>query len=179
MKSLFKEEEKRNQSKERSEAEMLHRMAAYCSSAERCCQDVERKLMAAGLSDEVTGTILARLVEEKFIDEARFCRSFVNDKFRFNKWGRVKIGSELRKRAIPSVCVNESLDTIDENEYISILKSLLISKKKTVKGKTEREITRKLFSFALGRGFTTQEIYTVLPQIGYIDIDDEYTDYLE
>ena len=32
--------------KEITEPEMLHRAAAYCSAAERCIQDVQKKLVA-------------------------------------------------------------------------------------------------------------------------------------
>lgn len=31
---------------------MLHRAAAYCSASERCIQDVEKKIKAAGLAGE-------------------------------------------------------------------------------------------------------------------------------
>ena len=86
--------------KEKTEAELLHLCAAYCSAAERCIHDVKKKLDAADASPEVKERIIRRLVEEKFIDETRFCRSFVNDKLRFNKWGRIKIDFELRNRGI-------------------------------------------------------------------------------
>ena len=36
--------------KQISESEMLHRAAAYCSASERCIQDVEKKIKAAGLA---------------------------------------------------------------------------------------------------------------------------------
>ena len=69
-----------------TEPEMLRRAAAYCSTAERCIQDVQKKIKAAGLSQEEGERIIARLLQEKFIDEHRFARYFVNDKLRFNKW---------------------------------------------------------------------------------------------
>ena len=61
-------------------------MAAYCSSAERCEQDVRQKLVKAELEPEAVSRIINRLRQEKFIDEARFARAFVSDKFRFNHW---------------------------------------------------------------------------------------------
>ena len=48
---------------------MLRRAAAYCSTAERCIQDVQKKIKAAGLSQEEGERIIARLLQEKFIDE--------------------------------------------------------------------------------------------------------------
>ena len=85
-----------------TEAEMLRRAAAYCSTAERCIQDVQKKIKAAGLTQEEGERIIARLLQEKFIDEHRFARYFVNDKLRFNKWGRIKIAYELQKKNIPA-----------------------------------------------------------------------------
>lgn len=103
--------------KEITEPEMLHRAAAYCSAAERCIQDVQKKIDAAGLPPDASERIIARLLKERFIDESRYTRFFVNDKLRFNKWGRVKIGYELYKKNIPSPIREESLAAIDEGEY--------------------------------------------------------------
>ena len=100
--------------KEITEPEMLHRAAAYCSAAERCIQDVQKKIDAAGLPPDASERIIARLLKERFIDESRYTRFFVNDKLRFNKWGRVKIGYELYKKNIPSPIREESLAAIDE-----------------------------------------------------------------
>ena len=40
--------------KEITEPEMLHRAAAYCSTAERCIQDVQKKIDAAGLPPDAS-----------------------------------------------------------------------------------------------------------------------------
>ena len=48
--------------KEITEPEMLHRAAAYCSAAERCIQDVQKKIDAAGLPPVASERIIARLL---------------------------------------------------------------------------------------------------------------------
>ena len=151
--------------KQITEPELLHRTAAYCSSAERCIQDVKKKIDAAGLPAEATQRIIDRLLKEKFIDEERFCRSFVNDKLRFNKWGRIKIAYELQKRGIPASKRTEALNNIDDEEYRDILHSLLKNKKKTTTGKDERELFNKLLRFASGRGFESREAVICLQQL--------------
>ena len=50
--------------KKLNEQEMLHRMAAYCSSAERCEQDVRQKLVKAELEPEAVSRIINRLRQE-------------------------------------------------------------------------------------------------------------------
>lgn len=165
--------------KELTEPEMLHRAAAYCTAAERCTYDVRKKITAAGLPDEVAERIISRLVNERFIDENRFCQSFVNDKLRFNKWGRIKIGYELQKKQIPSDIRKEALENIDEENYRSILFKLLKDKKKTTKGKDNREIFTKLLRFAAGKGFESKEAIACLKQLFNGDDCDEYSESLE
>ncbi|MDH6306083.1 regulatory protein [Parabacteroides sp. PF5-5] len=143
--------------KQISEPEMMHRMAAWCSSAERCEQDVRTKITTAGLPAEAADRIITRLTQEKFLNEQRFARSFVNDKLRFNKWGRVKIAYELARKGISPFVRQEALEGIDEQEYTEILYSLLKSKKKTAGGKDERDTWYKLLRFASGRGFESRE----------------------
>ena len=43
--------------KEITEPEMLHRAAAYCSAAERCIQDVQKKIDAAGLPPQTPPSV--------------------------------------------------------------------------------------------------------------------------
>ena len=98
--------------KEITEEEMLRKAAAYCAEAERCRGDVEKKIARAGLEVEAAERILARLEKEGFIDDERYCRFFVNDKLRFNKWGRMKIALELRKKGIPAATYENALRNI-------------------------------------------------------------------
>jgi regulatory protein len=147
------------------ETEMYSRMAAYCSTGEHCKQDVEKKLSNAGLTAEVCERILSRLSADNFIDESRYARSFVNDKLRFNKWGRARIKYELRRKNIPQEIVYASLRDIDEEAYRTILMDILSSKKKSIRGKDEHDTYSKLQRFALGRGFEGEEIYRCLLQL--------------
>lgn len=139
--------------KEISETEMYRKAASYCAEAERCIQDVAKKIERAGLSPEAAERIIARLLREGFINETRYCRSFVNDKLRFNKWGRIRIGAELRKKGVAAAASEPALQDIDETEYRQILFQLLKAKKQTTKGKDERDCYYKLLRFAAGRGF--------------------------
>jgi regulatory protein len=148
-----------------NETEMLSRMAAYCSTAERCIQDVQKKIQPAGLSPEVNARIIATLVKEKFIDETRYARSFINDKLRFNKWGRIKIAYELNKKNIPPAISTKALRAIDETVYLSNLLTLLKEKKKTIRDKDGQEIFIKLLRFASGRGFENKEVIQCLRQL--------------
>lgn len=151
--------------KELSEKEALRYAAAYCSGAERCIREVEKKLAAAGLSGEPARKIIDRLIGEKFIDEARYAAGFVNDKLRFNKWGRIRLDYELKKKDIPAAVRAEALGNIDPVFYTALLDSLLKEKKKSVKAKDPYDEYAKLFRFATGRGFESAVVSSRLRKI--------------
>lgn len=137
-----------------SEPQALNRAAAYCSKAERCEFDVRKKLVAWELPDEAIKRILDRLKKERYLDDTRFAGSFINDKLKFNKWGKTKIVYELRKRNIPESVYNPILEDLSGDEFEKQLMHILTIKAKSVKAKTEYERKTKLIRFALGRGFS-------------------------
>ena len=149
----------------KSESEMLSTMAKYCSTTERCVNDIRKKIKNEGLPVEAEKRIINYLLKEKFIDEKRFCRSFVNDKFKFNHWGRIKICYELKSRNIPQDIYYEAIENIDEDEYISVLTDMLKSKKRTTNGRSPQDIFQKLCRFAASRGFETPLIINTLKNI--------------
>lgn len=148
------------------EEEALHRCAAYCSSAERCVQDVGKKLDRWELTKEVQHRIISRLMKEGFLDEARYCRSFVNDKSRFARWGKNKIVYALRAKGIADELIADAMEGVNPEETKENLLKLLCAKAKTVKGKDEYEVRMKLIRFAAGRGYELSLIYRCLDKIG-------------
>ncbi len=144
--------------KELGESEALSKAAAYCSAAERCSWEVKLKLEAWRVDEEAQIRILKRLADERFIDEARYCRSFIAEKLRFNKWGKRKIMQALWQKQLPPALCQAGLDEIDEEEYLAVLQSLIAAKKRTLKAETEYERAGKLIRFAAGRGFEMDAI---------------------
>ena len=140
------------------ETAALKRMAGYCARGERSRFDVYEKLKKMEFDSPTIARILNTLQTEGFIDDERFCRSFVNDKLRFNKWGRLKIAQALAFRKISSEIVYRCLDEIDEDEYMDILRKIIAAKKRSVKGKDKWDVEAKLIRFAASRGFEMHHI---------------------
>lgn len=133
----------------------------YCSRSEHCVLDVLNKLYAAGLGEEESDEIVQCLVAQGYIDEQRYANAFVNDKFRFNKWGKLKIGHALRQKKIPTVVIQIALETLDEDAYSHVLLQLIEAKKKTVKG-TAAQQKAAVMRFAVSRGFELDLVLRLL-----------------
>ena len=54
---------------------------------------------------------------------------------------------------------------MDNEEYISVLRPLLTSKRKTTKAETDYEMNQKLLRFAIGRGFTFEQVKEVIDDV--------------
>ena len=134
----------------------------YCSLSEHCIQKVREKLVQWEAPKELIQPIIDKLVEEDYINEERFARAFVKDKFRFNHWGRIKITTHLRVLSISSDIIAKAIGEIDEDEYAEILDETVEKKRKTIKKSTDYEIRAKLLRHALSRGFEYELIASKL-----------------
>ena len=136
----------------------LETLASWCSTAEHCIWEVRQKLDRWEIPENDCRTIIDKLIDKGFIDERRYCRAYVNDKSKYDKWGSYKIRYELVKRNIPDDIIKEALSSINPEENRERLRLLLATKRKSVKGKSDYEINQKLIRFAMGRGFSLDEI---------------------
>ena len=136
-----------------SEPEALNRAAAYCTTCERCVSEVSGKLVAWGMNVEQQQRIIDRLICENFIDEARYCRAFVNDKVRFNRWGRNKILYALREKRVDETLIKAAVGPIDNDEYMSARIAVVAAKRRELKGKDDYLSKQKILRYAASRGY--------------------------
>lgn len=125
----------------------------YCSLSEHCIQKVREKLVQWETPKEFIDPIIDKLLEDDYINEERFARAFVKDKFRFNHWGRVKITTHLKALNISSENIDIAMQEIGDEEYDEMLDIIVEKKRKTIKNGTDYEIRAKLLRHALSRGF--------------------------
>jgi regulatory protein len=78
------------------------KLERFCAYQDRCHQEVRRKLYDLGLYGADVDQVMARLIEDRYLDEERFARSFARGKFRMKSWGRKRIERELKQREVSS-----------------------------------------------------------------------------
>ena len=142
----------------------LDKARKICSQQEQCSHDIRLKLIRWGIGSDDSEKIISLLMDEKFIDDVRYCGFFVMDKFRLNKWGRKKIEYALRGKNIPTSTIASALELIDMTEYMDVLRNAIKGKRKGLKAQNQFELKGKLFRFAQSRGFETDLIYNVLEE---------------
>jgi len=145
-----------------SKKEILKVITRYCSREEHCISEIHKKLTYYNLSEKDKTEIVNYLKQEKYIDEFRYASAFVNDKFRFNKWGKFKISYELKKKQIPDIIISETIENIPEEDYRNMLNNELSNKLRTLPKLSNYELKAKLYRFAAGRGFENDLILELI-----------------
>ena len=143
-----------------------NKAARYCSSAERSPHQVLTKLQLYGLEFSEAKIVLKSLKEANFINEKRFVSAFVNDKFTYNKWGKIKISTELRKHKISSFQIEEGLNIIKKSDYESKINGLIDQKWHQLLGEEFFLIKKKkTCQFVVSKGFESNLVFAQFDQM--------------
>jgi regulatory protein len=140
----------------------LQRAAALCSRQEQCSSHIRGKLKSWKVSETDSEKIIALLRKEKFLDDSRYATFFVQDKFRFNNWGKIKLRVLLHQKEIPEDIIEEALEQIDQESYYQTCKHLISKKALTLRESNQFKRKGKIFRFAAQRGFESDLIHRIL-----------------
>lgn len=149
------------------------RITRICARKEYAPFDIRQKLLRLNLTDNVVELLLERLIKERYIDERRYTESYIREKLHFNKWGKRKIELHLAQKRISPDVVRDVFTQFSESQLSESLLSLLEKKRKSVTGRSEYERNGKLIRYALGRGFSMQEISRCLKMMDVDSYPDE------
>lgn len=137
----------------------------YCAYRDRSQKEVEDKLLEMRMIPAAREKIIIKLMQENFLNEERFARSFVRGKFRIKKWGRYKIKQELKLREISSPIIKLAMTEIKESEYRSTLYSLAEKKLGLLTEKDRYKLKKKLSDHLLSKGYEASLVYEVSEEL--------------
>lgn len=140
---------------------VLNHLRALCSRREYCVADVLKKA-ADGLEGDRAAAqeVVDILVKEKYVDDLRYASAFARDKSAIQGWGEVKIRYMLSAKGVPRDVIDKALEEIDQDKADSRLEKLLQNKLKSLKDDPQCRL--KLLRFALGRGYSYDEVNDVV-----------------
>ncbi|MCB0597307.1 MAG: RecX family transcriptional regulator [Lewinellaceae bacterium] len=136
-----------------SKEEALAKIQRYCAYQDRCHQEVRTRLLDMGVYADWLEEIIVQLIEENFLNEERFARSFARGKFRIKQWGRNRIRQELKKRNISAYCIRMAMEEIEEQDYLLALDAILRKKEASLQEEDAYKRNNKLARYAISRGF--------------------------
>ena len=141
----------------------IDKMRRLCSRREYCVADIRSKLIKALDADEQkVEEALQILIKEKYVDDLRFATAFARDKASIAGWGEVKIRYMLSAKGISRDVITQALEEVDDSKASARLVKLLENKYKSLKDDPQCRL--KLIRFALGRGYSYDEIVNNIPR---------------
>lgn len=140
------------------------RMRALCSRREYCRSDIMKKVMTSLDGDrEEAEKIVELLVSERYIDDLRYASAFARDKASLAGWGEVKIRYMLSTKGISKDVISRAFEEIDQNKAGERLEKLMENKLRSLKD--DPQVRLKLLRFGLGRGYSYDEVSSVVEQL--------------
>ena len=136
-----------------SQQEALSLLQKYCAYQERCHREVRTKLLSLGIYGEYLEEIIGSLIEEDFLNEIRFAKTYARGKFRMKAWGRIKIIQSLKQKGINDYCIKEAMKEINPADYKVTLHLILVQQLEKCPDLPSFERKSKAFRYALSRGF--------------------------
>ena len=114
---------------------------------------------------EAIDIIVSELIQDNFLNEERFAKSFARGKFRIKKWGRLRIVRELKFRAISKYNIDIALKEIDENEYLNTLDELTRKRVNAVKETNPFKRKKKIADYLFYRGWESHLVYEKINEL--------------
>jgi regulatory protein len=132
----------------------------FCLYRERCSSEIRGRLYEMGVDEATTEKYLTFLREERYYDDARFCREYAYGKMRSRGWGRKKIRHELESRYLDKADVEAALAGLDIEMYEKQMKKAAKEKLAALPESLDRR--QLVFRHLKSRGYTGEEIVRLL-----------------
>lgn len=145
--------------------EATKKIEHYCAYQDRCHKEVNAKLKEMGMIPIAIDTIIGQLIEDRFLNEERFAKSFARGKFKIKKWGKYRIVNELKQRDISKYNITSALKEIDPNEYLETLDILAKKRLQQLSESNIQKRKKKLADYLLYRGWESNLVYQKLVEL--------------
>lgn len=142
----------------------LAKIKSYCAYQERCHKEVREKLHSLGMYSTSIEHIMGILLEENFLNEERFSKSFARGKHNYNFWGRNRIKRELSFREISKYNINLALKEI-ENDYLKVFDKEARRKWKALPNASLQKRKKQWTDYFIRKGFEYDIIFNKLEEL--------------
>ena len=145
--------------------EATKKLESYCAYQDRCHKEVVTKLREMKMIPEAIDQIASHLIQENYLNEERFAKSFARGKFRIKKWGRNRIVNELKLRAISKYNIKTALAEINDKDYYETFDNLAKKRLEAIKETNIQKRKRKLADYLLYRGWESHLVYMKISEL--------------
>jgi len=145
--------------------EIKRKIEQFCVYQDRCHKEVEQKMRDYELIPEAREMILLSLMQDNFLNEERFAKSFARGKFRIKNWGKQRIIRELKFREISAYNIKTALKEIDAQEYLDTIYRITEKRSQSILETNSYKKKKKLIDFLMRKGFENELIFKTVNDV--------------
>lgn len=140
---------------------VLIRLEAACARREYCESDIFNKaLKLCEGNGQRAAEIVSGLKDNAFVSDKRYACAFAREKAKLNGWGPHKIRMALSLKKIDRDIVELAIEEAQGTEADEKLEKLLQTKWRSLKDDPQAKL--KLLRFALGRGYSYEQVKNIV-----------------
>ncbi len=134
-------------------AKAYDRAVGFLSVRPRSTVEVRRRLQEAEVDAEVIETVIARLTEQGYLNDAEFARYWVENRQQFRPRGEQALRQELRRAGVDNEAIDASLASLDAGEAAYAAARPKAERLRMLAEQDPSAFKQKLGNFLLRRGF--------------------------
>mgnify|MGYP001379226138 FL=1 len=108
-------------------------------------------------------------IQDNFLNEERFAKSFARGKFTQKKWGKVRILRELKLRNISRFNIDSALKEISTPSYLETFEELSVKKWNTTKEPNLLKKKKKVADYLFYRGWESELVFEKIQELAKTD----------
>lgn len=137
----------------------LNKLQHYCAYQDRCHSEVRTKLLSLKIYGDDLEEIISALIQEKYLDELRFAKSYARGKFNIKKWGKNKIKHQLVFKKVSDYCIRKAFLEIDDDEYLQTLQEIYDRKLASCTDDNVYNCKQKAMKYCISRGYESHLVF--------------------
>ena len=134
----------------------LQRAYRYLGHRDRTVAELRKHLTGKGVPEEIAEAAIAELIEQGYVDDARFARQFAEDRRKLDAWGSDRIERRLLDLGVGREHVAAALDATGETEMDAAVE--LLRRRFPAPPETDRDRDRAL-GLLVRRGYELELAY--------------------
>jgi len=141
----------------------LQKALRFINYRSRSAFEVKEKLKGLGFESDVIDSILNELIEKKYLNDREFAENWVASRCYSKPRSQKMIQYELRKKAIPELIIQSTLDSMPGDEELAIkLGKKYLHRFMMLNGK---EFSKKMTGILARRAFSFSVIHTAIKKL--------------
>src|SRR3974390_450728 len=131
-----------------------------------------KKALARRCEDEkLVQAVMARLKQEKLVDDARYARQFARYRTDSRKQGQFRIARDLRARGVPDHHIESALkDAVEESDPAAMVRQRIERKMRLYRGEIDQRKLASLYRSLIAAGFPADLIRKELHRVTKEDV---------